>query len=283
MRRMSDALHARIEQYYATVPLLFSEAEEFGSLRLFVRRRPGAPYYGGPSHAQPTVGRSAVTAVDIARVRARQRELGVPEAFEWLAEAVPTLRASIEAVGLPVAERPLMALDPRRQVGPQPLPDGVELRALTADDPALPTALAVPRLAFAKEGTAVGSAGREELAVAAAELTEDGTVAAVRPTIRAGRKTLIAALASDGTPLAVGHYHPAGGTTEIGGIGTLPVARRQGLAAAVTAALISHARDHGVSTVFLAYADDAVARIYSRLGFRPAGSTLLIANQPARS
>lgn len=76
---MSDLLRDRIEQYYATVPLLFSEAEEFGSLRLFVRRKPGAPYYGGPSHAQPIAGKP-VFACDIAQVRARQRELGVPEA-----------------------------------------------------------------------------------------------------------------------------------------------------------------------------------------------------------
>ncbi|MET9082807.1 hypothetical protein ABZX77_13080 [Streptomyces sp. NPDC004237] len=42
-------------------------------------------------------------------------------------------------------------------------------------------------------------------------------------------------------------------------------------------------RGDGVSTVFLAYAEDAVARIYARLGSRLADSTLLIANQPARS
>ncbi|MEU5834922.1 GNAT family N-acetyltransferase [Streptomyces diacarni] len=281
---MSDLLRVRIEQYYATAPLLFADAERFGSLRLFVRKTPGAPYYGGPGHAQPTAEMSsAVVAADIARVRARQRELGVPEAFEWLAEAAPTLRARIEAAGLPVEERPLMALDPNHAVDSRPLPGGVTLRVLTSDDPALPAALALPRLAFAEEGTAVGPAGREELSVVADELLVDGTVAAVRPTIRAGHKTLIAALASDGTPLAVGHYHPANDTTEIGGIGTLPLARRQGLAAAITAALVNHARDHGVSTVFLAYADDTIARIYARLGFRPAGSTLLIANQPARS
>ncbi|MGC9544098.1 GNAT family N-acetyltransferase [Streptomyces sp. UG1] len=281
---MSDSLRARIEQYYATVPLLFADAEEFGSLRLFVPKGPGAPYYGGPSHAQPTTdGASAVTAADIARVRARQRELGVPEAFEWLAETAPTLRSRIEAAGLPVAERPLMALDPHHTVRLPPLPEGLTLRVLTADDPALPAALALPRLAFADEGTRVGSAGRKELSAVAEEMTADGTVAAIRPVIRAGRKTLIAALASDGTPLAVGHYHPANGTTEIGGIGTLPAARRQGLAAAVTAALVTHALEAGVNTVFLAYAQDAVARIYSRLGFRPAGSTFLIANQPARS
>ncbi|MFJ4539645.1 GNAT family N-acetyltransferase [Streptomyces tibetensis] len=278
---MSDSLRARIEQYYATVPLLFADAEEFGPLRLFVRKEPGAPYYGGPAHAQPT-GESAesVTTADIARVRARQRELGVPEAFEWLAEAAPALRARIEAVGLPVAERPLLALDPHVPLPPQPLPDGVTIRVLRADDPALPAVLALPRLAFAAEGTA---AGRAELSAAAREVIADGTAETTRPSIRAGHKTLIAALASDGTPLAAGHYHPADGTTEIGGVGTLPTARRQGLAAAVTAALATHARDHGVQTVFLAYAEERVARLYRRLGFRPADVTLLIANQPARS
>ncbi|MEU9674528.1 GNAT family N-acetyltransferase [Streptomyces parvus] len=278
------SLRARIEQYYATVPLLFADAEAFGPLRLFVRNQPGTPYYGGPSHAQPTAeGSAAVTAADISRVRARQRELGVPEAFEWLAEAAPTLRARIEAAGLPVQERPLMALDPDRALPPPPLPDSVTIRALTADDPALPAALALPRLAFADAGTAVGVAGRAELTAVAGELAANGTVATTRPAFRAGHKTLMAALAPDGTPLAAGHYHPANGATEIGGVGTLPTARRQGLAAAVTAALATHARDHGVHTVFLAYAEDVVARIYTRLGFRPADVTLLIANQPARS
>ncbi|MDX2933970.1 GNAT family N-acetyltransferase [Streptomyces ipomoeae] len=284
MRDMSDSLRGRIERYYAAVPLLFADAEEFGPMRLFVRKERGTPYYGGPSHAQPIAeGAGTVTAADIARVRARQRELGVPEAFEWLAEAAPTLRARIEAAGLPVRERPLMTLDPHHPLPPQPLPDGVTLRVLTADDPVLPRALALPRLAFAEAGTAVGATGRVELSAAAEELTADGTVEAIRPTLRAGHKTLIAALAPDGTPLGVGHYHPANGTTEIGGVGTLPTARRQGLAAAVTAALAGHARDHGVRTVFLAYAEDTIARIYARLGFRPANITLLIANQPARS
>ncbi|MFE3720813.1 GNAT family N-acetyltransferase [Streptomyces cyaneofuscatus] len=282
---MNDlSLRARIERYYATVPLLFADAEAFGPLRLFVRNQPGTPYYGGPSHAQPTAeGSAAVTAADIARVRARQRELGVPEAFEWLAEAAPTLRARIEAAGLPVQERPLMALDPHRALPAHPLPDGVTIRTLTADDPALPAALALPRLAFADAGTSVGVAGRAELTAVAGELAANGTVETTRPVIRAGHKTLMAALAPDGTPLAAGHYHPANGATEIGGVGTLPTARRQGLAAAVTAALATHARDHGVHTVFLAYAEDVVARIYARLGFRPADVTLLIANQPARS
>ncbi|MET7653189.1 MULTISPECIES: GNAT family N-acetyltransferase [unclassified Streptomyces] len=287
---MSDPLRDRLERYYATVPLLFADAEDFGPLRLFVRKEPGAPYYGGPGHAQPTAeGSASVGAADIARVRARQRELGVPEAFEWLAESAPALRARIEAAGLVVLRRPLMALPPDHPLPPQPLPEGVTLRALTADDPALPAALALPHLAFATEpatgepAPATGPSDRAKLSGRAKELTEDGTVAAVRPTIRAGHKTLVAALAPDGTPLATGHYHPANATTEIGGVGTLPSARRQGLGAAVTAALVTHARAHGIETIFLAYAQETVARIYARLGFRPAGTTLLIAGQPARS
>ncbi|SME91622.1 hypothetical protein [Streptomyces sp. Amel2xC10] len=51
-------------------------------------------YYGGPGHAQPG-GADGVADGDIARVRARQRELGVPEAFEWLAEAAPDLRKQV--------------------------------------------------------------------------------------------------------------------------------------------------------------------------------------------
>jgi hypothetical protein len=81
MSRMSEpSPRDHIEQYYATVPLLFAEAWKFGPLSLYARKEAGTPYYGGPSHARPTsAGSVPVTASDIARVRARQRELGVPE------------------------------------------------------------------------------------------------------------------------------------------------------------------------------------------------------------
>ncbi|SES34436.1 GNAT family N-acetyltransferase [Streptomyces qinglanensis] len=276
------SLRDRIERYYATVPLLFSKVETFGRLCLFVRKEADGLYYGGPNHARPITGAAAPTAEDIALVRARQRELDVPECFEWLAESTPSLRGRLVEAGLPVAERPLMVLDPQHQMLPQPVPRGVTVRSLDADDPALPAVLALPELAFADEGTAVGPAGRAELEEAAERITAGGTVATFQPSLRAGHKVLVAAFTPDGTPLAAGHYHPAENATEIGGIGTLPVARRQGLGAAVMAALVAHARDHGVRTIILAYAEEAVARIYARLGFRPAGTTLLIANQPAR-
>ncbi|MFJ2738694.1 GNAT family N-acetyltransferase [Streptomyces sp. NPDC087440] len=275
------SLRDRIELYYATVPLHFARAEDFGALRLFVRTGPGAPYYGGPNHAQPAA-RELPSVEEIRAVRARQRELGVPEAFEWLAEAVPGMRGRVEGCQMPVAERPLMVLPEENALSAPALPPGVTLRAVGADDPALAAVLALPALAFAAAGTALGAAGPEELAVVAGRIEGDGTADAVRPSLRTGHKVLVAALAPDGTPLAAGHYHPAADATEIGGVGTLPTARRQGLGAAVTVALAAHAREHGVRTVFLAYADETIARIYARLGFRPADTTLLIANQPAR-
>ena len=53
-----------------------------------------------------------MSAADVTRGRARQRELGIPESFEWMAETTPALRAAIEDSGLVVHEHPLMMLDP---------------------------------------------------------------------------------------------------------------------------------------------------------------------------
>jgi predicted GNAT family acetyltransferase len=77
----------------------------------------------------------------------------------------------------------------------------------------------------------------------------------------------------------VGSHQPAGGVTEIAGVGTLPSARRRGLAAAVTSELVRDAIDRGIEVVYLAAADDDVARVYHRLGFRRI-ATALVAEPP---
>jgi predicted GNAT family acetyltransferase len=51
-------------------------------------------------------------------------------------------------------------------------------------------------------------------------------------------------------------------------VATLPAARRRGLGSAVTAALARRALDDGAALVFLSAAEEAVGRIYARLGFR---------------
>ncbi|MGW4898025.1 GNAT family N-acetyltransferase [Kitasatospora sp. NPDC004240] len=275
-----------IERYYDAVPRTAARAEDFGPLTLFVREDRGWPYY-----ARPTLGRTgpAATAGDVRRVLARQRELGVPEAFEWVAEHDPGLRAAVEAAGLVVHEHPLLVLGP----GDEPvepagaLPSGVAVRVLGAGDPGLASAATVAHLAFAEPGTGLGTAGAVELDLAARAALAGGDVERLGQRITAGHTVLAAALrerAGDlpehGTALCAGQHNPVGPVTEVAGVGTLPSARRQGLGLAVTAALVAHARANGVRTVFLSAADEDVARIYRRLGFRPVATALIAGPAP---
>ncbi|MFF3976850.1 GNAT family N-acetyltransferase [Streptomyces sp. NPDC001828] len=259
-----------LEHYYDAVPRSSARAEDFEPLTLFVREGEGWPFY-----ARPTLGHvGPVTAADVDAVRARQRALGAPEAFEWVAEVSPGLRAAVEKSGLAVHEHPLMVLAAGAPAAdPHPL-----VRVLGAADPLLHAALVVPHLAFAAPGTGVGEAGPAELAAEITARAGDSRAEQVAERIRAGR-TAVAAAFEDGLPLCSGMHNPVGTVTEIVGVGTLPSARRGGLGRAVTAALIADARAAGATTVFLSAGDTDVARMYATLGFRPAG-TALIAELP---
>ncbi|MEU6394888.1 GNAT family N-acetyltransferase [Streptomyces sp. NPDC046939] len=267
----SAALLSRIERYYDAVPRAAARVEEHGSLTLFVREGAGWPYYARPALRPDAPPPSAA---DVTAVAARQRELGVPEAFEWVAETTPGMRAAVEEAGLRISAHPLMA-----RGASAPLPDPHPLvRVLNARDPFLAAALALPHVAFAEPGTGVGSAGAAELSSMVAERAGDGSVPDAQDRIRAGRLVLAAAV-ENGVVLCSGMHLPVGDVTEIAGVGTLPVARRRGLGLAVTSALLSEAVASGASTVFLSAGDDEVARIYARLGFAPVG-TAMIASAP---
>ncbi|OKK19479.1 acetyltransferase [Streptomyces sp. CB00455] len=266
---------SELERYYDTAPRRGgARAEDFGPLTLFVQEGEGWPYYARPALDVTGDGPEA-TADDVRRVLARQRELKVPEAFEWVAETSPSLRAAVEAAGLYVHAHPLMVLDP----GAPPLPAHPEVRVLGPGDPLLTAAVTVPALAFAAPGTAVGEAGPQELAQASAVPAARERAAQVSAMLASGR-TAMAAAVRDGVVLCSGQYNPVGDVSEVVAVGTLPSARRQGLALAVTAALVAHAREHGARTVFLSAGDEDVARVYARLGFRRA-ATALIAEPPA--
>ncbi|MEU3936820.1 GNAT family N-acetyltransferase [Streptomyces sp. NPDC029044] len=265
------ALLDRLEEYYDAVPRHGARAEDHGPLTLFVRQGQGWPFY-----ARPAPGRSGpLRATDVQKVRARQRELGVPESFEWVAETTPTLRAAVEETGLVVHEHPLMVLDPGTPAAEvDGLSGSVSVRIVGTDDPVLPGALAVPHLAFAEPGTHVGLAGTGQLAEAIDARMADGSVERAILRIREGL-TVVAAAVEHGPVLSAGQHQPLAGVSEIVGVGTLPAARRRGLAGAVTAALVADARSRGAATVFLSAGDDDVARVYARLGFRRVGTALI--------
>jgi ribosomal protein S18 acetylase RimI-like enzyme len=261
----------RIDAFCDAVPRRRARADEFGSLVLFVPTGRGWPYYARPRRGP----RPPVTAADVRAVRARQRELVIPESFEWIQQVAPEMSAAAAAAGLDVQRHPLMVL--AEPVPPPPLPPGVTVRVVAPDDQELDRIWAVPAVAFGQPGTVVGEAGPPERDKIAAD-HDGGTIAMLRERLRSGQSVLAAAFGPEG-PLAAGSCQAVDSVAEITGVGVLPSSRRQGLGAAVTALLAADARARGVPTVFLSASDDAVARVYARIGFRRIG-TAMIADPP---
>ena len=237
-------------------------------MRLFVKDGPGWPYYARP---RPR-GADTPTVRDVADVRARQRELGVPEALEWIHDLVPGLLAVARRAGLRVREAPLMVLGRGRWRSPLP-PPGIAVRLIAPDDPALPALRAVEQIGFANPGTAVGAAGPAERDAFHAQRSP-AELEFLSRRIRDGLTQPAVAEDASG-PLAGGSHVPVGDVSAIVGVATLPSARRRGLAALVTACLVEDARRRRAETVFLEAENVAVARVYARLGFERVGTACI--------
>jgi len=257
----------RIDAFCDAVPRRRARADEYGPLVLFVPTGPGWPYYARPKRGP----RPPVTPADIRAVRARQRELIIPESFEWIEQTAPEMAAAAADAGLEIQEHPLMMLAEPARV--PPLPAGLTVRIVAPEDAELDRIWAVPAVAFGHPGTAVGEAGTANRDKIAAD-HDSGTIAMLRERLRSGHSVLAAAFGPDG-PFAAGSCQAVDGTAEITGVGVLPSVRRQGLGAAVTALLAADARDRGVQTIFLSASDGAVARIYARIGFREIGTAMI--------
>jgi ribosomal protein S18 acetylase RimI-like enzyme len=257
----------RIDAFCDAVPRQQARAEVIGPLVLFVPVGPGWPYY-----ARPLVdGRVPVGGRDVRSVRARQRELLIPESFEWLEQTAPTMTSAAEEAGLEVRRHPLLVLG--ELSAPPPVPPQATVRIVTPDDPDLVLAWAVPGVAFRYPGTEVGEAGVTERDKLAAD-HDAGMITMLRERLESRRSVIAAAFGPNG-PLAAGSYQIADGVAEITGIGALPASRRRGLGAAVTYALAADARERGAQVVFLSATDATVARIYTRLGFRIIGTAMI--------
>lgn len=248
----TTALLEAIESYYDEVPRASATIEEVGPFTLFVRRSG----QGWPFYARPRLGCAGpFTAEDVDRVRARQRELGVPEALEWVHDTTPALAAAIRKTDLSLAEHPLMVLaDP----APTSLPDGLRVELLDADDARLPMVYAAVSAGFA-ETDDVGSP------------KDPG---ALREAVASGVLRMVGAFDDSGV-LGGGSHSPRGRVTELTGIAVLPRARGRGVGAALTAALVEDARSLGVGTVFLSAGSPRVAAIYGRVGFRTVGTACI--------
>ncbi len=96
----------RIDAFCDDVPRRRARADDHGPLVLFVPTGPGWPYYARPRRGS----RPPVTAADVRTVRARQRELIIPESFEWIEQVAPEMAAAAAEAGLEVHTHPLMVL-----------------------------------------------------------------------------------------------------------------------------------------------------------------------------
>jgi ribosomal protein S18 acetylase RimI-like enzyme len=265
----------RIDAFCDAIPRQRATAEALGPLVLFVLNGPGWPYYARPRCGRQRAGTPAISASDVRRVRARQRELLIPESFEWIEQAAPDMAAAATEAGLDVHKHPLMMLT--SLLPPPALPPRISVRIVSPDDPDLILVWAAPGVAFGHPGTAIGSAGVTERDKIAAN-HDASLIGQVRERLESGESVLAAAVGPNG-PLAAGSYQLANGVAEITGLGVLPTSRRRGLGAAVTAALAADAIARGAGIVFLSATDGVVARVYERLGFRRIG-TAMIADLP---
>jgi ribosomal protein S18 acetylase RimI-like enzyme len=265
---------ARIDTFCDAAPRQWASAEPIGQLVLFIPSGAGWPYYARPRRDR--LPGTPVTVANVRSVRARQRELLIPESFEWIEQASPDMAAAAAGAGLEVRKHPLMLLG--TLVPLLALPPQISVRVLAPDDPEVILAWAVPGVAFGHPGTEVGDAGVTERDKIAAD-HDAGTITLLREKLASGVSVLAAAFGPNG-PLAAGSYQISGGVAEITGVGVLPASRRRGLGAAVTAALAADAIARGAQLVFLSATDDTVARVYERLGFSRIG-TAMIADPPS--
>jgi GNAT superfamily N-acetyltransferase len=237
------ALLQEIETFYDAVPRPRADAHEQGPFTLFVART-GWQYY-----ARPSLGATEMTEDDVRAVVALARRLDVPVSLEWVHETTPALADAARAAGLSVRSMPLLVLDgPVAAVADA----GVDVELLEAGDPRFGDVRAAVHAGFS------GSDDKEPEPVAAYILEH----------VQDGLMRVAGAFTSDGSAVGGGSSQTRGHVCELTGIATLPSWRRHGIGALLTRALAEDATSAGVTTVFLSAGDDAVARVYERVGFR---------------
>ncbi len=240
-----------IEAYYDTVPRATATTEEVGPFTLFLAEEgTGWQFYARPRLSE----QHEFTPDDVRRVLARQRELGLPEAVEWVDEVTPSLLPAVLQAGLEAGRYPLLALPTEVEVA---RPQGT--RVLDPDAADLPRAVGAIEAAFS---------GTDEVT--------DRPVGRRRELMAAGHLIEVAMYDAQGQVIGGGSASPRGDTAEVMGIGVPPSLRRAGAGTAITQALVHACREAGVETVFLSAYNDAAASIYRRVGFVDVGTACIL-------
>jgi len=263
---VDDADLEALDAYFDAAPRSSARAVETGAFTLFVSRTAWS-YYARPARTHP----DPITPADLVHLEQACTEHRVVPAIEWIDELHPELTPAAAGFGLTVQSHALMVASGAPGPATRDLPGGLTVGLVGADDPELLQGRAVADLAFGAE-TQTRTTGPAERMAAAARLSAD-LVEHLRTRHRLGLTVTALAHSDQDGVLAIGSYQPVGEIAEIVGVATLPSARRQGLAGAVTTFLVAHARAQGIRTVLLSAQNADVARLYERVGFRRIGST----------
>jgi predicted GNAT family acetyltransferase len=200
------------------------------------------------SYAIPDDGARPTPADVAALIAAYARHERLPR-LEFLPSVAPAVEAALLAGGLAVEARlPVMTCDPDTAVDLAP-GDGIALgRPETEED--------IRGMLTAQMG-AFGEPPPDADAVARAfARVHDGTL------------RVLARDRASGTIVGGGvATTPAGGTSEVAGIGVHEAFRRRGIAGAITARLAGELFAAGVTTAFLTPGHDGAHRVYARAGF----------------
>ena len=238
----------RVEAHARAVAGLRSERIEAGAFDAFFPREDEAPAYAIPARLAED---KVALANDLAALADAFHARGLPLRVELTLFLWPELPPALDAAGLvQVEDSPLFIVDP---AGFRPKPPGpLHARWIEAgENPAF--ALSLVRQGFELRGPPPAP---EE-------------VAALRASLDGPLRLAVADL--DGRPAGAGFSMPAGPTTEISGLATLPAQRRHGVAAGVASFLVGeHFRAGGELAWGVTDDPRAIALLFG-LGFRDAG------------
>ncbi|MEZ4730950.1 MAG: GNAT family N-acetyltransferase [Caldilineaceae bacterium] len=179
--------------------------------------------------------------------------------FEFIAEFAPQLAPALAAYGFVEEMRALLMVCTPATYQPVALIPDVTVVELTDAAPlaAIQEFLTVQRRSFGNEDATTVSATE-------AQQFRDRF-----------RTTRLFAAAVDGALVSAACLQPPyEGVTEIAGIATLRLYRRQGIGTLVTAAAVQAAFAQGLEAVFLTAGSAEAGRVYERVGFQTIGSGL---------
>jgi GNAT superfamily N-acetyltransferase len=250
----AGALDRRLQEYVREVAGKRRDVERVGPFTATFDRASDNPYV---SYAFPDAD-AIPNAEDVeALVAAYRRRERVPR-LEFFPSVAPAVAGALAAGGFTVEAELAVMTCGAGDVVALPAPDGIAIEAPVKDEDLRGMRLAQHR-AFGVDEPEIGD---EEL---------DGQ----RASLREGALAVLARDVASGTVVGGGVATvPAGGVTEIAGIGVLESHRRRGIAGAITSALTAAAVAAGVELAWLTPGDDGAHRVYARAGFQDKSTML---------